>query len=107
MKCKTKYMVICRLVDCENDFGLFPLCSDERGSRDEVRVFDTVTEARKAMKADYETFSESYDADMSVDGKDHCKRKVGKDTIEIKVPVWDGENERDSWIVAKWAVVGL
>lgn len=107
MKCKTKYMVICRLVDCEEDFGLFPLLKDTKEEDGDIEVFDTVTEARKAMKKDYEYFAESYDAEQSVDGKDHCKRNVGKDTIEIKVPVWDGENDRDSWIVAKWAIVGL
>ena len=107
MKCKKKYMVICRLVNCEVEFGLFPLLKDMKEEDRDIAVFDTVTEARKAMKKDYEDFAETYDAEQSVDGKDHCKRKIGKDIIEIKVPIWDGENDRDSWSVAKWAVVGL
>lgn len=103
MKCKKMYMVLCRLVDGEEDFGLFPLCGDN----DKPMEFSRVADARKAMKKDYERFAEDYDAAWTIDGTDHCKRSVGANAITIDVPVWDGENGRDSWIRAKWKIVSL
>ena len=103
MKYSTKYAVICRLVDCEEDWGLFTLNDDS----DKPLVFSRIADARRVMKDNYKSFSESYDAEWSCDGKDHCKRNVRKDEISIDVPIYDAENEKDSWIVARWSVVGL
>ena len=103
MKYKKKYAVMCRLVDCEEDWGLFILNDDFS----KPLTFSRIADARKAMKADYKSFSESYDAEWSCDGKDHCRRNVGKDEISIDVPIRDAENEKDSWIRARWKIVGL
>lgn len=83
--------------------GIFTL----KNVSNETSEFSRIADARKAMKADYESFGESYDAEWSADGKDHCKRKVSKDEISIDVPIWDGENERESWIHARWKIVKL
>ena len=104
MKYKKKYAVMCRLVDCEEDWGIFLLCGEQDN---EPLTFDTLPAARKAMKEDYKFFAESYDAEWTSDGKDHCKRNVGKDEISIDVPIYDAENEKESWIHAKWKIVEL
>ena len=100
-KYKPKFAVLCRLVDCEDDFGLFLYEGDR------PMTFDTSGAARVAMKRDYRMFAESYDAKWSVDGKDHCKKIVRPDEILIDVPIWDGENQRESWIHARWKIVSL
>jgi len=99
-------MIICRLVDCEEDWGLFPFV--DKDTVDPV-VFDKLMDARRAMCADCKSFESSYDVSWSADGKNHCKKTVSEDGLEISVsiPIWDGENQRDSWIHAKWKVVSL
>ena len=104
MKYKKKYAVIRHLVDCEEDWGVTPLCGEQDN---EPLSFDTPSAARKAMKEEYEEFNVTCDAVYSGDGKDHCKRNVGKDEISIDVPMYDAENDRDSWIRVRWKVVGL
>lgn len=101
---RPKYAVLCRLVDCEDDWGLWLMGRNDSEGHVE---FESVAEARKAMKTDYEGMSESYGADWTVDGKDHCVRKVGRDEISLDVPIWDGENDRESWIRARWKVVKI
>lgn len=105
MRCKTKYMVICRLVDCENDFGIFPLCDDS--TEPKPREFDRVSDARKAMRRDYVNLMDALDVDWSEKSKKHCKRFVEKNFISIDVPIWDGENQKDSWVRARWTIVSL
>lgn len=105
---KPKYAVLCRLIDCEDDWGLFLLSDDGFLIGDaSPKVFDTRAEARRAMRRNYRESAESYDAEWSVDGKDHCVRKVLPDEIALDVPIWDGENERDSWIRMRWEIVKL
>ena len=109
MKCKKKYMIICRLVDCEEDFGLFPLLKDMKKGDGDIAVFDRIADARKAMWADCKSFEEPYDVVWSADKKNHCKKTIRDDgrEISISVPIYDGENERESWIHAKWKIVEL
>ena len=107
-KLKPKFAVLCRLIDCEDDWGVFRLRnggidSDEYGDG----TFDTAGSARAAMRKDYKNFALSYDAHWSVDGKDHCKRTVLPNEISIDVPIWDGENQKDSWIRARWKIVSI
>lgn len=108
-KLKHKFAVLCRLVDCEDDWGVFLLgksCTG-LGMYDFEETFDTKGAARAAMKKDYKNFAEPYDAHWSADGKDHCKRTVLPDEISIDVPIWDAENQKDSWIRARWKVVEI
>ena len=107
-KLKPKFAVLCRLIDCEDDWEVFLLGNGGIGL--DVcgkETFDTVGAARAAMKRDYNTFATSYDAHWSVDGKDHCRRAVSKDEISIDVPIWDAENQKDSWIRARWKIVSI
>lgn len=97
MRYKKKYAVLSRLVDCEEDWGLFVTYKD----------FATIKEARSSMKKDYRRFCESYDDEWTCDGKDRCRRVVKKDEISIDIPIWDGENAKDSWIRARWKIVAL
>lgn len=101
MRYKKKYAVLTRLVDCEDDWGIALLAESP------LKDFSTIKEARSAMKKDYRRFCESYDAEWTCDGKDHCRRMVNKDEISIDVPIWDGENEKDSWIRVRWKIVAL
>ena len=108
-KLKPKFAVLCRLVDCEDDWGVFLLGKDGIffDMHDDAETFDTEGAARAEMKKDYKYFALSYDAHWSVDGKDHCKRTVSKNEISIDVPIWDVENKKDSWIRAKWKIVSI
>jgi len=110
MRYKSKYAILCRLVDCEEDWGLFLRGSDSKpqdGPYGDPVTFDSLREARVFMKADYALFAESYDAEWSANGRDPCRRKESKDEISIDVPIWDGENGRESWIHARWKIVKL
>jgi len=100
-KYKSKFAVLCRMIDCEDDWGLFLLGATH------TDVFDTRGAARKAMKRDYIGTAESYDASWSRDGKDPCKRTVLPDEISLDVPIYDAENDRESWLRLRWKVVEL
>lgn len=97
-KYKPKFAVLCRMVDCEEDWGLFLL---------DKKVFDTKGAARKAMKRDYIDLAESYDASFSRDGKDPCRRIVSPDEISLDVPIYDVKNDMESWLRLRWKVVEL
>ena len=100
-KYKPKFAVLCRMIDCKDDWGLF-LLGDTH-----VDVFDTRFEARNAMKRDYFGTSESYDALWSRYGKNPCKRAVLQDDISLDVPIYDAENDRESSLRIRWKVVEL
>lgn len=100
-KYKPKFAVLCRMIDCEDDWGLFLLGDDN------PEVFDTRGAARKAMRRDYRSVSESYDASWSANGKDPCVRNVLPDEISLDVPIYDAENDRESLIRLRWKVVSL
>ena len=100
-KYKPKFAVLCRMIDCGEDWGLFLLGDDD------PKVFDTRGAARKAMKRDYIDTAESYDASWSRGGKDPCKRTVLPDEISLDVPIYDVENDRESWLGLRWKVVEL
>ena len=102
-KYKPKFVVLCRMIDCEDDWGLF-LLSDDNDTPD---VFDTRGAARKAMRRDYRSMSEYYDASWSAIGKDPCVRNVLPDEISLDVPIYDAENDIESWIRLRWKVVDL
>ena len=102
-KYKPKFAVLCRMIDCEDDWSLF-LLGD---FWENPEVFDTRGAARKAMKRDYIDTAESYDALWSRDGKDPCRRTVLPDEISLDVPIYDAENDRESWLRLRWKVVGL
>lgn len=107
MKYKPMYGILCRLVDCEEDFGLFMFRGDGKYAKE--LSFGRMSDAKKAMWEDVRKFSESYGAEWTVDGKDHCRRTIkdGGKFVSIDVPIWDGENQRDSWIHARWKIVKL
>lgn len=100
-KYKPKFAVLCRLIDCEDDWGLFLLGDDD------PKVFDTRGAARKAMKRDYIDTAESYDASCSRDGKDPCRRIVRSDEISLDVPIYDAANEMESLDRFRWKVIEL
>ena len=100
-KYKPKFAVLCHMIDCEEDWGLFLLGDDD------PKVFDTKGAARKAMKRDYIYAADSYDASWSKDGKDPCRRTVLPDEMSLDVPIYDAENGRESWLRLRWKVVGL
>lgn len=100
-KYKPKFAVLCRMIDCEDDWGLFLLGDDN------PKVFDTRGAARKAMRLDYRSVSESYDALWSRHRKDLCIRIVRPDEISLDVPIHDAENDIESWIRLRWKVVEL
>lgn len=100
-KYRPKFAVLCRMVDCEEDWGLFLLGDDD------PKVFDTKGAARKAMKRDYIALAESYDASLSRDGKDPCRRIVSPDEISLYIPIYDVKNDMESWLMLKWKVVEL
>lgn len=106
-KLKHKFVVLCRIVDWEDD-DVFLLGN---GGIDfnayDKETFDTAGAARAAMKKDYNAFAATYDAHWSVDGKDHRKRTVLPNEISIDVPIWDAENQKDSWIRAMWKIVSI
>jgi hypothetical protein len=89
------------MIDCEEDWGLFLLGDDN------PKVFGTKDAARKAMKSNYIDTAESYGASWSRDGKDPCKRTVLPDEISLDVPIYDAENDRESWLRLRWKVVCL
>lgn len=100
-KYKPKFAVLCRMIDCEDDWGLFLL-----GDVDPM-VFGTKGAARKAMKRDYIDVAESYDASWCKDGKDPCKRTVLPNEISLDVPIYDAENDIESWLRLRWKIVEL
>ena len=100
-KYKPKFAVLCRMIDCDDDWGLFLLGDDS------TEVFDTRFEARKAMRRGYRSVSESYDASWSANGKDPCERTVLPDEISLDVPIYDAENNMEPWVGLGWKVVEL
>lgn len=99
-KMKSAYAVLCHRIDC-GDESVFLL---EDGGEDS---WPSVAKARKAMKKDYETMCDEYSPDWSADGKDPCNHAVTKDEIFMQVPIWDGEKEKDSWILCHWKIVQI
>ena len=100
-KYKPKFAVLCRMIDCKEDWGLFLLGDDN------PMVFDTKSAARKAMKRDYMRTAESYGASWRSGCKDPCKRTVLQDEISLDVPIYDAENDIESWIRLRWKIVDL
>jgi hypothetical protein len=100
-KYKPKFAVLCRMIDCDDDWGLFLL-----GDCDPM-VFDSKGAARQAMKRDYADVAESYDASWSRDKKDLCRRTVRPDEISLDVPIYDADNDIESWLRLRWRVVSL
>lgn len=98
-KMKDKFAVVCHCVDCEDE-TTFLLSGAE--------CCKTITEARKLMKEDFGLMREEYSPVWSADGKtDPCTLKKDKDEIWFDVPIWDGENEKDSWIRCHWKIVKI
>lgn len=100
-KYKPKFAVLCRMIDGDDDWGLFLL-----GDVDPL-VFGTKGAARKAMKRDYIDVAASYDWSWSRDRKDPCRRIVRTDKISLDIPIYDAENDIDSWLRIRWEVVSL
>lgn len=99
-----RYAVLCRLVDCQEDWGLSLLTPYDSTS---PKTFNTKALARTEMKKDYGRLCESYSAEWSANEKDPCFRKVEKDEIYLRIPIWDGEKGEESYIHAKWKIVEL
>lgn len=96
-KMKNVFTVLCHRIDCEDE-DTFVLEGAE--------CCKTISEARKLMKADFNYMREVYSPEWSADGKiDPCTTRKEKDEIWFDVPIWDGENEKDSWIHCHWKVV--
>ena len=96
-KTKPAYAVLCHRIDCEDE-DTFLL--------ENAEACKTVTEARKAMRDDFKYMREEWSPEWSADGKtDPCFTRKEKDEIWFDIPVWDGENEKDSWIHCHWKVV--
>lgn len=99
-KMRKGYCVIAHRIDC-GDEVVFQI--DGKNGKD---FFSTKSEARNAMKADYRIMADAYSPEWSADGKtDPCQRRIGKDEIFLNVPIWNGEEKKDDWILCHWKIV--
>ena len=98
-KMKDKFAVVCHRVDCEDE---------ETFLLDGAECCETIAEARKLMKKDFQLMREEYSPEWSADGKtDPCTLKKYKDGICFYIPIWDCENKKESWIVCHWKIVKI
>ena len=98
-KMKNVYTVLCHIIDCEDE-NTFVLEGAERCKN--------ISEARRLMREDFNDMRMAYSPCWSADGKtDPCTTMKEKDEIRFDVPIWDGENEKDSWIHCHWKVVAF
>ena len=98
-KMKDKFVVVCHLVDCKDEYTFL---------LDGAECCETIAEARKLMKEDFKNIWEEYSPEWSADGKtDPCTLKKYKDEIWFYIPIWDCGNKKESWIVYHWKIVKI
>ena len=90
------FVVLAKRDDC-GDVAVVPV---EKDGND---FWKTFAEARAVMKADYQAMSESW-SDW-VGKRDPRKRRILRKSARFKVPVWDGERQRNGSITCKWRIV--
>jgi len=101
-KMPKRYAVLCHRIDC-GDETVFQL-ENEHG----VDWWDTKSEARRAMKADFRLMEEDYSPEWSADGKtDPCIRAIGNDEIRLIIPIWNAELEKEDTIQCHWQIVEI
>lgn len=94
------FIVLAYRNDC-GDVAVFPVEKDGKS------FWKTFAEARAVMKEDYETMSGDWTPDWSRSGCDLRKRRIARTSARFRVPVWDGERQRNSSIACKWKIVEI
>ena len=101
-KIKKAYCVVAHRIDC-GDETVFQV--ENNSNKD---WFSTKSEARKAMKEDYQLMIDAYYDSCEVDGnEDKFQSKIEKDEIFMNIPIWNSETEKEDWILCHWKIVEI